>query len=199
MVVYSPSRMDNKLRIKWLLSALALLLIIWGGSVLLSRSGAKQPSGQQAPSENAPAAAMEGMRATEFRQGVKRWDLTAKRAEYDKQSELTVLSGVSLTVAGKKSFGPVTLVAAQAEFLNVSKNLRLPAGVTGSGDRRLRFSAGQAVFSNASSLLTARDHVRYEDELLRVEGEEMEFNADTRELRLKRQVRATIYPQAVDR
>ena len=191
--------MNNRLRIKWLLSALAILLIIWGGSLLLLRSGAKPSPGSQSTSVNAPAAAMEGMRATEFRQGVKRWDLTAKRAEYDKNAELTVLSGVALTVAGKRSFGPVTLLASQAEFLNVSKNLRLPAGVSGSGDRRLRFSAVQAVFSNASSLLVARDQVRYEDELLRVEGEEMVFNADTRELRLKRNVRAIIYPQAVDR
>jgi LPS export ABC transporter protein LptC len=191
--------MEKKLRITWLLSAVACLLAVWVAVALWQRSGETTPPVPVSPGERVPTVAMEGMRATEFRQGVKRWDLTAERAEYDKKAEVTLLTGVSLTAMGRQPLGTVTLVAKKAEFLNASKNLRLPAGVAATGDRRLRFTAGKAVFSNASSLLTAGNHVRYEDEMLRVEGEEMVFNTETRELRLNRNVQALIHPRAVDR
>ncbi len=195
-MVYSPSRMERSPRIKWLLAA-ALLLVL---SLLVSyyrNAGTPRPVDAPPHAVNGPAAAMEGMRAAEFRHGVKRWDLTAERAVYDNKPDRTTLTGVTLVAAGKRSLGPLTLVAPQAEFMNASKDLILPAGVVVTGERRLHFTAGQAVFSNASSLLTARGSVRYKDELIQVEGEDMVFDTETRALQLKQNVRATIQPRAV--
>jgi LPS export ABC transporter protein LptC len=188
--------MEKKSRIKWLLAA-ALLLVL--GLLVSYYRNAETPRLIVAPPHalNGPAAAMEGMRAAEFRQGVKRWDLAAERAVYDTKPDRTTLTGVTLVAVGKRSLGPLTLVAPQAEFMNASKDLILPAGVDVTGERRLHFTAGQAVFSNASSLLTARGRVRYVDELIQVEGEDMVFDTETRALQLKHNVRATIQPRAV--
>lgn len=197
-MVYSPRRMERTPRIKWLLAA-ALLLVL---SLLVSYyRNAATPRPVVAPlsAVNGPAAAMEGMRATEFRHGVKQWELAAERAVYDTKPDRTILTGVTLVAVGKRSIGPLTLLAPQAEFMNASKDLILPAGVDVTGDRRLHFTARQAVFSNASSTLTARGRVQYVDELIQVEGENMVFDTETRALQLKHNVRATIQPQAVRR
>jgi LPS export ABC transporter protein LptC len=187
--------MEKTPRIKWLLAA-ALLLVL-GLLVSYYRSAAKSRPVVSTPAVKGPTAAMEGMRATEFRQGVKRWELAAERAVYDAKPDRTVLTGVTLVAAGKRTLGPITLVAPQAEFMNASKDLILPAGVDVTGDRRLHFTAQRAVFSNASSTLTARGSVRYIDELIQVEGEDMVFDTETRALQLKHNVRATIQPQVV--
>jgi len=181
------------------LPAAVLLLIVIALAVFFRRSEPARSPMATGQAAGTPAATMEGMRASEFRQGVKRWDLIAEQAEYEKVPERTFLKGVTLVVAGKPSVGTITFTSPQAEFMNASKNLLLPDGVSATGDRRLRFSAGPAVFSNASGLLTARGHVRYADDMLQVEGEEMLFATETRDLRLKRNVQATVHPQAAKR
>jgi LPS export ABC transporter protein LptC len=189
--------MKNDLRIRLLLPVAVLVAIILA-VILLRRPDAPRISPSRPPA-SAPVAVMEGMRATEFRLGVKRWDLSAEQAEYARVPERTLLTGVTLTVMGKPAIGTVTFTARRAEFMNTTKDLLLPDGVAATGDRQLHFTAGPALFRNASSLLTARGHVRYVDEMLQVEGEEMEFASDTRNLRLRRNIRATIQPQAAKR
>jgi LPS export ABC transporter protein LptC len=194
-MVYCRRRMDKTQCMKWLLLAAALVLATSALVVLFRKPDEPRSRPGQVVQANTPTALMEGMRAAEFRQGVKRWDLTAVRAEYDKERDHTVLTDVTLIAAGNTSHGTVNLVAPVAEYMNGTKNMRLTKGVTGKGDRQMRFAAGQALFSNASSLLTARDQVRYEDDRLKVSGDEMLFDLETRNLRLQRNVRATINPR----
>lgn len=174
------------------------MLLLLGLLAVSCRKSDTPDAGQvQSRTPGEPAAAMDGMRASEFRGGEKRWELAAGRAVYDKSVERTVLTEVTMIVQGKRPLGAVTLTSRQADYMNVHKDLVLPVGVQATGDRRLRFSANQARFSNASSLLLARGQIRYEDELVRVEGDEMVFDAETRNLKLSRNVRATIQPQGL--
>src|SRR5512142_913132 len=66
---------------------------------------------------------------TETRDGKKKWDLIADKAEFDKKREVTHLTGVRLVVAGSSSTGDITVTAPVADYHNSSKDVTLEGQV----------------------------------------------------------------------
>uniref|UniRef100_C6E4X2 LPS export ABC transporter periplasmic protein LptC n=1 Tax=Geobacter sp. (strain M21) TaxID=443144 RepID=C6E4X2_GEOSM len=132
---------------------------------------------------------------TETKQGVKRWDLAAEKAEYNKKKDQTSLAVVRLTVAGGAKFGDLVITADRAEYHNGTRNVVLSGKVTGVSSKGIRFSASNVSYLASRSLLVSEDRVRFSDGGNELEGVGMEFQTQTRRFKLKKDVSAVFRQQ----
>ena len=132
---------------------------------------------------------------TEVRQGVKRWDLTAERAEYNKETDTSSLSGVKLVIAGGEKLGELQLSAERADYRNATKDIILSGNVKGEGSKGTRFSTSRMTYVAARSMLQTSERVSFSDAELELEGVGMEFQTQTRKVRLLKDVSAVYRPQ----
>ena len=132
---------------------------------------------------------------TEIQGGVKRWDLSADRAEYNKESDRTTLSGVRLVVAGEKNTGELQITADHADYHNGTRDVLLDGNVHGQSGSGIDFSTTRLSYVAARSLLETGEPVRFTDGRLQLEGVGMEFQTQTRRFRLMKDVSAVYRPQ----
>lgn len=132
---------------------------------------------------------------TETKQGVKRWDLAAEKAEYNKKKDQTSLAVVRLTVAGGAKFGDLVITADRAEYHNGTRDVVLSGKVTGVSSKGIRFSASNVSYLASRSLLVSEDRVRFSDGGNELEGVGMEFQTQTRRFKLKKDVSAVFRQQ----
>lgn len=128
----------------------------------------------------------------EFRNDQRKWELTATRADFLPAEEFVALKEISLNIAGKPPTGSLAITAPDAHFQTGSKNLILPSGIAGKGENGMTFSARKASFVNLSSLLRATGNVRYADDSMQVTAQSMQFDTDTRNVRLEQGVETRI-------
>jgi len=131
---------------------------------------------------------------TETKQGVKKWELSAERAEYNKKSDLTSLTGVRLMVAGDASTGPLEISADRAQYHNGTRDVTLSGNVKGVSGKGLSFSTSRVTYVAARSRLETSERVRFADAGSELEGVGMEFHTQTRRFKLKNDVSA-VYRQ----
>jgi len=133
---------------------------------------------------------------TETKKGVKRWDLSAERAEYNKETDSTTLTGVRLVVNGKSSAGDLEVSAEHAEYRNSTRDVTLSGKVLGKSGSGLEFSTERVTYLAARSQLVTDRPVRFTDGgLLHLEGTGMEFQTQTRRLKVLQDVSAVYRPQ----
>jgi len=132
---------------------------------------------------------------TETRLGVKRWDLSADRAEFNKDSDSTTLTGVRLVVAGEAAAGELQVTAERAEYHNGTRDVLLSGNVHGQSASGIDFSTSRLSYVAARSQFETKEPVRFSDGGLLLEGVGMEFQAQTRRLKLMKDVSAVYRPQ----
>jgi LPS export ABC transporter protein LptC len=132
---------------------------------------------------------------TETKQGVKRWDLSAERAEYNRKTDTTSLSGVRLIVAGGASTGELQVTADRADYHNGTRNVALIGNVHGQSSKGIDFSAPRVNYVAARSQLETGERVRILDSGLELEGVGMEFQTQTRRIKLMKDVSAVYRPK----
>jgi LPS export ABC transporter protein LptC len=134
---------------------------------------------------------------TETRDGMKKWDLIADKADYDKKGEVTHLTGVRLVVAGGHATGDITLTAPLADYHNASKDVRMDGKVVAKSVSGMEFTADDnATYVAARSLIMTSGHVSFTDGKLKLEGVGMEFMPQTKNVRILSKVTANIIPGA---
>jgi LPS export ABC transporter protein LptC len=131
---------------------------------------------------------------TETRDGMKKWDLVADKADYDKKGEVTHLTGVRLVIAGGNATGDITLIAPQADFHNLSKDVRMDGNVSAKSASGMEFTATNATYVAARSLIISSGRVSFTDGKLKLEGVGMEFMPKTKNVRILNKVTANIIP-----
>lgn len=134
----------------------------------------------------------------ETREGVKKWDLYADRGEYDRQRDVTLLTGVRIVFPGTDKTGEITLRSDRAEYLNASKDVTLTGNILARSTSGMEFTTGRASYLASRQLVVTDDRVRFTDHRFSVEGVGMEFAVPTRTLRILNDVRATIVPAPED-
>jgi len=133
---------------------------------------------------------------TETRDGIKKWDLVADQAEYDKGREVTHLTGVRLVVAGGRATGDITLTAGRADYHNITRDVRLVGKVVAKSVSGMEFTTESAAYIAARSVITTSSRVKFADGTLTVEGVGMEFKPETKNIRVFNEVTAFITPEA---
>jgi len=139
--------------------------------------------------------ALQKVHFTETRQGVKRWDLSAERAEFNKKTDTSTLTGVRLVLAGKPPEGELLITADRADYQNASKNVLLTGNVHGQSGSGMEFSTTRLSYLAAKAQLETGEPVRFKDAGLELEGVGMEFQTQTRRLKLLKDVNALYRPQ----
>lgn len=132
---------------------------------------------------------------TETKQGVKRWDLSADRAEYNKQSDTTSLTGVRLVVAGGPQIGELQVTADRAEYQNGSRDVIMIGNVHGQSSKGMQFSSPRVTYVAARSQFETGERVRFTDAGMELEGVGMEFQTQSRRFKLLKDVSAVYRPQ----
>ncbi|HJV34449.1 LPS export ABC transporter periplasmic protein LptC [Geomonas sp.] len=132
---------------------------------------------------------------TETKEGAKRWDLSAERADYNKETDTTSLSKVKLVVDGGDHVGELQVTADRAQYHNNTRDVLLEGNVRGVGSKGVEFTAPRITYLAARSLLQSADRVHFVDGGLELEGVGMEFQTKTRRLKLLKDVTAVYRPQ----
>ncbi|TSK03880.1 MAG: LPS export ABC transporter periplasmic protein LptC [Geobacter sp.] len=127
---------------------------------------------------------------TETKQGVKRWELTADRAEYNKKADISYLTGVRMLVRGASGVGDLEITAQHAEYHNGTRDIALIGDVRGKSDKGYGFFAPRVNYIAARTLLTTVERVRLTDVGSQLEGTGMEYQTQTRKFRLMKDVTA---------
>lgn len=138
---------------------------------------------------------LQGFRYTETSKGVKRWDLSADRAEFNKQSNSTTLSGVRLTIAGGKGTGDLHITADRADYNNGTRDVVMSGNVHGRSSKGMEFSVPRVAYVASRSQLETTERVHFKDAGLELEGVGMELQTQTRRFKLMKDVSAVYRPQ----
>ena len=132
---------------------------------------------------------------TETKDGVKKWDLTADRADYDKGKEVAHLTRIRLVVPGDRATGAITLTSERADYNMATRDVQLFGNVAAKSASGMQFTTDQAVFEADAAVIRATGPVRYSDGSMKVEGSGMQFSTATRNLQISRDVTASIRPK----
>jgi len=131
---------------------------------------------------------------TETRSGVKKWDLLADKAEYDKTGEVVRLSGIRLEVALAGKPGEVVLTSERGEYHTGTRDVILIGDIVAKSASGMQFTTERLKYIAAGSMLRTASRVKFTDGVLTVEGTGMEFMTDTKQIKITRQVQATYTP-----
>ncbi|GFO65552.1 LPS export ABC transporter periplasmic protein LptC [Geomonas paludis] len=131
---------------------------------------------------------------TETKQGIKRWELSAERADYNKQADISYLSRVRMVVHGAGGLGELVITADRGEYRNGTRDIALVGNVQGKSSKGYGFSAPRVNYVAARSMLQTSERVRLTDIGSELEGTGMEYYTQTRKFRLLKDVSA-VYRQ----
>ena len=129
---------------------------------------------------------------TETTGGIKKWDLVADKAEYDKVNNIVHLTVTRLVLAGTGKEGEVVLIADRGAYHTSTKDVDLVGNVVARSASGMVFTTGQAAYAAARSMIHSADRVKFTDGNLTVEGRGMQFNVETRKMKLEQDVTATV-------
>ena len=186
-------KLNNIRRFLAIAAVLASLLVIATIAFRMQKGDAPKPGVAKLPVQ--VDVALQKVHYTETWQGVKRWDLSADRAEYNKQTDLTSLTGVRLLIAGDQAGGDMQVTADRADYQNGKRDVTLIGNVRGKSSKGISFSTSRVTYVAARSQLETSEPVRFTEAGLELEGVGMEFHTQTRRVRLLKDVRAVYRPQ----
>lgn len=136
--------------------------------------------------------ALQKIHYTETKAGVKKWDLLADRAVFDKKSEIVHLTGVRLVVAAGGKMGDIILTADRADYDSRSKDVELVGNVEAKSTSGMRFSTASALYAASRSMIKTADRVKFSDRQLDLDGVGMELMTVTKNLKILRDVTASV-------
>jgi len=97
-----------------------------------------------------------------------------------------------MVVTGDQPTGDITLTADRADYDNKSRDVKLAGRVVAKSASGMEFSSATAEYVAATGLLRTPDRVRYADKSMTLEGMGMEMVTGTRNLKIHRDVTASI-------
>lgn len=186
-------KVNNIRRFLAITAVLAALLVVATITFRMQKGAAPKLSVRKLPVQ--VDLSLKGVHFTEVKQGVKRWDLSAERAEYNKKTDTTSLVGVKLLVAGGPGMGELELRADRADYHNGSKDVALVGNVRGQSSQGMKFSTSRITYVAARSQLETAEPVRFSDVGLELQGVGMQFHTQTRKFKLLKDVSAVYQPQ----
>ena len=186
-------KLNNIRRFLAIAGVLATLLVVATIAFRMQQESAPKQGVRKLPVQ--VDVSLQRVHYTEIKEGVKRWDLSADRAEYNKQTDTTTLAGVKLLVTGSAAAGELQVTADRAEYHNGNRNVTLIGNVHGQSSKGLDFSAPRVTYVAARSQLETGERVRLKDAGLELEGMGMEFQTQTRRFKLMKDVSAVYRPQ----
>lgn len=180
------NKLNNIKRLLALLAFAATLALI--GTIFYRSKGGKHPAlVPRLPVK--VGVSLNGIHFTENRDGKKKWDLAAERAEFNRETNKSSLLRVQLVLYGG-SAGEFTVTADRAEYDHASRDVSLTGHVQGVGSHGTEFATESLRYLATASRLETADRVHFKDRGFTVEGVGMKYWTQTRRLQLLAEVRA---------
>ena len=132
---------------------------------------------------------------TESDGNVKKWDLYAESADYDKSRNVTQLARIRLVIPKAGARSEITLTSDKAEYVNASKDVHLFGNVIAGDGKLLRFTTDRLSYIASSAQITTQDRIMLVDGPLTVQGVGMNLSAVTGSAHVLHTVTATIEPK----
>jgi LPS export ABC transporter protein LptC len=186
-------KVNNIRRFLAIAAALATLLVVATVAIRMQDGDTPKLSVRKLPVQ--VDLSLKGVHFTEVKQGVKRWDLSAERAEYNKKTDTTSLAGVRFLIAGGPGLGEIEVKADRADYHNGSRDVALVGNVQGRSNKGMEFSTSRMTYVAARSQLETAQPVRFRDVGVELEGVGMQFHTQTRKFKLLKDVSAVYRPQ----
>lgn len=137
---------------------------------------------------------LEQLSFSEVQNGATKWELTAKRADHDREKGATILIDPVMTVPPSNGHGVITLTADRAVHDKQSGDVHLSGNVVAKGDKGATFSTGHAEYHSSRNLVSTSDKVRFQQLGLTVTGVGMDLSTETRNIRIRSGVEAVVIP-----
>ena len=186
-------KLNNIRRFLAILAVLASLLVIATIAFRMQKEGAPKLGVRKLPVQ--VDVSLQRVHYTEVKQGVKRWDLSADRAEFNRETDTTSLTGVRFVLMGDASTGELQVTAQRAEYNNATRDVTLIGKVHGQSSKGMEFSTSRVTYLASRSLLKTGEQVRFSGAGMELEGVGMEFQTQTRRFKLMKDVSAVYRPQ----
>jgi lipopolysaccharide export system protein LptC len=187
---------SGKIRQILAIAIIAAILAIAGAIALKAYRGMR--SGPVLPSlpKNIDVS-LKKIHYTETKDGVKKWDLVADKAEFDRVGDVVRLAGIRLEVAAGGKTGDIVLTSDRGDYFTKSKNVDLVGNVTAKSGSGMEFVTDRASYLAAKSLIRTVDPVRFSDGSMKVQGTGMEFFVETKTLKILSKVTADFVPGTI--
>jgi LPS export ABC transporter protein LptC len=91
-----------------------------------------------------------------------------------------------------KSEGKITLAADKAVYHDKTGDIEVEGNVTANNETGMRFETGHLFYQSSCSMISTKDHVRFVDGKLTVEGTGMELMIKAKKVRILNNVTALV-------
>ena len=192
MVLYFDRIMLNMSKIRQLLALVIVVATLALAAVIALKAYRGMRSAPVLPSlpKNIDLS-LQKIHYTEIKEGVKKWEMVAEKADYDKVEDVVHLAGVRFDITRAGKAGKIILTAARAEYDTRKKDVMLAGNVQARSSSGIEFSTERIAYIGAQSLLRTTERVKFNDGNLKVEGVGMDFMVDEKTLKILRQVEAS--------
>ncbi len=130
---------------------------------------------------------------TDVKDGEKRWTLVAEKVEYDRDRNYTYFRNVKMDIFSRGgSENKITLTADNAAYHNKTEDVEVEGNVTAVNNAGMRFETGRLFYESSRSMISTKDHVKFTDGKLAVEGTGMELMIKAKKVRILNNVTALI-------
>ncbi len=130
---------------------------------------------------------------THIRDGEKRWSLVAEKVEYDGVRNCSYFRNVKVDLFSKgKDEGKMTLTADKAVYHDKTGDIEVEGNVVASNETFMRFETGHLFYQASSSIISTRDHIKFTEGNLSVEGIGMELMIKAKKVRVLSNVTALV-------
>lgn len=134
---------------------------------------------------------------TDVKDGEKRWTLVAEKVEYDRDRNYTYFRNVKMEIFPRGgSNSKITLTADKAAYHNKTEDVEIEGNVTAANDAGMRFETVRLYYQASRSMISTKDHVRFSDGKLSVEGTGMELMIKAKKVRIMNNVTALVGARA---
>ena len=198
-MVYSRAEaMINPGKIRQILAIaiIAATLAIAGAIALKAYRGMRQTPVLPSLPKNIDVS-LQKIHYSETKDGVKKWDLVADKAEFDKVGDVVRLTGIRLEVAVGGRLGDIILTSERGDYFTKNKNIDLVGNVVAKSSTGMMFTTAKASYLADRSLIRSADPVRFSDRSMKLQGTGMEFMVETRTLKILKDVTADFVPGSV--
>ncbi len=130
---------------------------------------------------------------TDIKDGQKRWSLVAEKVEYDRERNCSYFRNVKVDLFSRgKDDGKITLTAYKAVYHDKTGDIDAEGNVVASNENGMRFETGHLSYQPSSSMISTRDHIRFVEGKLMVEGTGMELMIKAKKVRILNNVTALV-------
>lgn len=125
---------------------------------------------------------------------VKKWDLYAATADFDKARNVTQFTKIRLVFPRSATREELTVTADTALYDNAGKNVSLAGHVVAGDGREMRFSTEHLAYDASRGFISTRDRIEFVKGPLAVRGTGLELAVATGNAHVLHAVTATIVP-----